>query len=442
MDVLRLYVITYNVATKSPEGKLLEILGLPENVNQKTNLPDFYLIGLQEVKSQPHNYVIDALFDDPWTNAFRQALIPYGYVKARTVRLVGLVLSVFCLRKHVVHLRDMESRVTRTGLMGFWGNKGGVTLRLQVYGCSLCFVNSHFAAHDHLLKERISDYNTVLNSQGFSFSETTSILFHDYVFWFGDFNFRLNNSDSLKSPDIDQKVKTGNLASLLEQDQLKAVMVSGEAFSELKESEISFPPTYKYKFQSNEYDLGRRPAWTDRILYKVNANVYENITLEAEQESYSSIQNFSVSDHKPVVGLFSVKVFCNYAERVVKFLPIQSWYTNQENLAHCIMGSDVTPSPYDWVGIYRDDFTSLDEYYGFVYVMRHNGDSGNGMPGLQIPCPKPGDRLELRFYENIIRFPRKYRLLYFSHDSGSVLGMSSSFELKVRDRQASTHLDW
>ncbi|CAH1397778.1 unnamed protein product [Nezara viridula] len=372
--------------------------GSPLSIDESTSLSGATI--LQEVKSQPHNYVIDALFDDPWTNAFRQALIPYGYVKVRTVRLVGLVLSVFCLRKHVVHLRDMESRVTRTGLMGFW-----------VYGCSLCFVNSHFAAHDHLLKERISDYNTILNSQGFSFSETTSILFHDYVFWFGDFNFRLNSSDSLKSPNIDQQVKTGNLSSLLEQDQLKAVMVSGEAFSELKESDINFPPTYKYKFQSNDYDLGRRPAWTDRILYKVNANVYENITLEAEQESYSSIQNFSVSDHKPVVALFSVKVFCNYAERVVKFLPIQSWYTNQENVAHCIMGSDVTPSPYDWVGIYRDDFTSLDEYYGFIYVMRNNGDSGgNGIPGLQIHC--------------------------------SVLGMSSSFELKVRDREASAHLDW
>ena len=52
----------------------------------------------------------------------------------------------------------------------------------------------------------------------------------------------------------------------------------------------------------------RRPAWTDRILYKVNANVYENISLEAEQQNYISIQNFSVSDHKPVMANFTVKV--------------------------------------------------------------------------------------------------------------------------------------
>lgn len=323
--------------------------------------------------------------------------------------------------------------------MGFWGNKGGVTLRLQIYGCSICFVNSHLAAHDHLLKERISDYNTILNSQEFSFCETTTILFHDYVFWFGDFNFRLNN-ENLRSQEIDREVRNGNLKSLLEEDQLKAVMLSGEAFSELREPDIDFPPTYKYKFHSSDYDLGRRPAWTDRILYKVNANVYENITLEIEPESYKAIDNYSVSDHKPVVASFTIKVFCHYSERVVKFLPIQTWYLNQENSAVCIMGSDVVPGRWDWVGIFRDDFSSLDEYYGFIYVLNYAVDGA----GPFVNPIKPGDRVELKFHENIVRFPRRYRLIYFSQDSGSILGMSSSFELKSRNAEETSNarLDW
>lgn len=33
------------------------------------------------------------------------------------------------------------------------------------------------------------------------------------------------------------------------------VMEKGEAFAELNESAITFPPTYKYEFASQEYDL-------------------------------------------------------------------------------------------------------------------------------------------------------------------------------------------
>lgn len=41
-------------------------------------------------------------------------------MKVKTSRLVGLVLNVFCLRKHVIHLRDINTEQTRTGLLGFW----------------------------------------------------------------------------------------------------------------------------------------------------------------------------------------------------------------------------------------------------------------------------------------------------------------------------------
>lgn len=34
---------------------------------------------LQEVKSQPQNWVVDSLFNDPWTNAFKWVMIPLNY---------------------------------------------------------------------------------------------------------------------------------------------------------------------------------------------------------------------------------------------------------------------------------------------------------------------------------------------------------------------------
>jgi inositol-1,4,5-trisphosphate 5-phosphatase len=33
------------------------------------------------------------------------------------------------------------------------GLKGAVSIRMTLYGVSLCFVNSHLSAHDHLLKK-------------------------------------------------------------------------------------------------------------------------------------------------------------------------------------------------------------------------------------------------------------------------------------------------
>jgi hypothetical protein len=47
------------------------------------DLPETWGTGLffslQEVKSQPQNILMDALFDDPWTNAYRSELIYWYY---------------------------------------------------------------------------------------------------------------------------------------------------------------------------------------------------------------------------------------------------------------------------------------------------------------------------------------------------------------------------
>lgn len=62
----------------------------------------------------------------------------------------------------------------------FKGNKGAVSIRLSIYGCSLCFVNSHLSAHDNQLKDRVEDYNSIIKDQDFHVSETSKILYHEY----------------------------------------------------------------------------------------------------------------------------------------------------------------------------------------------------------------------------------------------------------------------
>lgn len=64
--------------------------------------------------------VLDMFFEDPWTKSFKEILKELDYVKIRTQRLQGLVLNVFCLRKHMTHLRLIEAKYTKTGFGGMW----------------------------------------------------------------------------------------------------------------------------------------------------------------------------------------------------------------------------------------------------------------------------------------------------------------------------------
>ena len=66
----------------------------------------------------------------------------------------------------------------------------------------------------------------------------------------------------------------------------------------IKESNISFFPTYKYLKKSNNYNIFKRePAWTDRILFKENSSIKSIL--------YDRI-NVDYSDHKPVFSLFEI----------------------------------------------------------------------------------------------------------------------------------------
>lgn len=83
------------------------------------------------------------------------------------------------------------------------------------------------------------------------------MMFFSYVFWLGDLNFRLSNdSVNVESPEaIERLIRDGRHKQLLEFDQLKEVMESGDAFSELNENLPTFPPTFKFEVGTSTYDF-------------------------------------------------------------------------------------------------------------------------------------------------------------------------------------------
>ncbi|XP_044269023.1 phosphatidylinositol 4,5-bisphosphate 5-phosphatase A-like isoform X1 [Tribolium madens] len=452
MENLRLYLGTYNVGTSTPDVKLNSLLGLPDDhKNDKFQPPDLYILSFQEVKAQPQNMLLDALFDDPWTYACNELLDTFNYVKIKSVRLQGLLLNVYCLRKHLLNVREIESEYTRTGLSGMWGNKGAVSVRLSIYGCSLCFVNSHLSAHDNQLKDRVEDYNNIIKDQEFHVDETTEIFFHDYVFWMGDLNFRLLEEYEQTPEEIERDIAKNELKKLFTFDQLRYVMRKGEAFSELEEKDPEFPPTFKFEVGTNKYDYKRRPAWCDRILYSVNPHNYENVTLKVDQLSYKHHPSYQLSDHKPVTAEFNIKipakhlklstrvsvdqVFSDYSERIVEFDKIVSWNQDEENKAKYKITKDIPATKDDWIGLFKDNFSGLDDYVTYEYVSK----CASPTPEKKSPTgssSKNEQKYEITFSELPNRCRGNYCLVYFSQSEDkviSVLGISNSFPIVKND---------
>ncbi|KAL7030391.1 hypothetical protein ACKWTF_006638 [Chironomus riparius] len=411
----------------------------------------------------------------------------------------GLLLTIFVKRKHLYHIREIESEYVRTGFGGMWGNKGAVATRMNCYGCSICLVNSHLAAHDEMLEERINDYQRIKEATNFSVKFCKDIYDHDYVFWFGDLNFRLFNhysgNDNYSPQEIRQMIKEDRLADLIKKDQLSLAMCEGRAFSELVERLPQFPPTFKFVVDSSDYDMKRRPAWCDRILYKARSKIIKNCSLHLEQVSYKSHPNYDISDHKPVSSEFKINVkeyYYNYeqilkplrplfsdslsnaikipmlvvapiavtqmdtpslsddefhdapdhfsddetddeqspdddiSQLVIKFNPLTVWNNSEDNEVEYILPPNFVVGSADWIGVYPENFTGFDEYYGYEYT-ETAGDK-----------PEPVERtVKINFSASIdLPLQGNFVFLYFQSTGmrgySSMLGVSDPFPVIKR----------
>jgi hypothetical protein len=52
----------------------------------------------------------------------------------------------------------------------------------------------------------------------------------------------------------------------------------------------------------------RVPSYCDRVLWHVHKDAFTNVELSAKLERYTSIDEYTTSDHKPVVAAFTVQV--------------------------------------------------------------------------------------------------------------------------------------
>ena len=290
--------------------------------------PDLYAIGFQELDLSKEAFLFATSQREPeWASAVAKALHPGAkYVEIERVRLVGMMLLVFVKKSLESFISEVESQAVGTGLMGTMGNKGGVAVSLKFHNTSVCFVNSHLAAHTHEYERRNQDFRNINARLFFKPDENDpsrdyDIENHDVILWLGDLNYRLKEG-SFDLDAVKTMIGLRQFEPLLELDQLRLSRRMKMSFQGYKEEDIRFPPTYKYDPGTDNFDSSEKarfPAWCDRVMWKSRLrntrrkSVPSAVAQDADegivrQMSYRSHPRLMLSDHKPVSALFDVKV--------------------------------------------------------------------------------------------------------------------------------------
>jgi len=241
--------------------------------------------------------------------------------------LCAIHVMVFLHRYLWRYCWDIKTGQVATGKGNVMGNKGGVQVGFKLGRTSVLFINAHLAAHEGKMEERTRNFSRILRDSPLRAGRVSGSLVHqeyDRVFFMGDLNSRVvaKRADvdrwlAAVPPQLEQCLEKDELLLLLNRvwekaggwERMRAVLGKGEGFDigewpHFSEGPITFPPTYKFDANSDQYDTGKKkrvPSWTDRILWKT---CHPDIRVLA----YSCVPSLKCSDHRPIFGQYEMPV--------------------------------------------------------------------------------------------------------------------------------------
>ncbi|XP_033002826.1 synaptojanin-1 isoform X11 [Lacerta agilis] len=305
-----------------------KVAGISEFQDRRSKSIDIFAIGFEEMVELNAGNIVSASTTNQklWAAELQKTISrDCKYVLLASEQLVGVCLFVFIRPQHAPFIRDVAVDTVKTGMGGATGNKGAVAIRMLFHTSSLCFVCSHFAAGQSQVKERNEDFMEICRK--LSFPMGRMLFSHDYVFWCGDFNYRID----LPNEEVKELIRQQNWDALIAGDQLIIQKNAGQIFRGFIEGKIAFAPTYKYDLFSDDYDTSekcRTPAWTDRVLWRRrkwpfdrSAEDMDLLNSSFQDESkhiytwnpgtllYYGRAELKTSDHRPVVGLIDIDIF-------------------------------------------------------------------------------------------------------------------------------------
>ena len=224
--------------------------------------------------------------------------------------LLHMRLAVFARRSARtagggLRVSRVASKKVPTGILGVWGNKGGLVVRLHLAEsgraggreCALNFIAVHLAPHEEPLGKRLREREGMLRrilsacpGSGPRPSVEPLLLDARATVLLGDLNYRVVSKDLPPGA-----VEAHRWDELLRHDQLSVEMGAGRLLRGFREGSLAFPPTYKLRAAFN-YVANRTPSWCDRVLFFTPGGCEQ-----LEIEDYSSPAELAGPwDHRPV----------------------------------------------------------------------------------------------------------------------------------------------
>ncbi|KAM7089843.1 phosphatidylinositol 4,5-bisphosphate 5-phosphatase A isoform 2-T2 [Ciconia maguari] len=297
-------------------------------------------------------------------------------------------------------------------------------------------------AHLEKAEQRKEDFATILHMQQFEGRAASGILDHDLVFWFGDLNFRI---ESLDIRFVKYAIDSNILSQLWEKDQLNIAKSTWPVLSGFQEGPLNFPPTFKFDVGTNKYDSSakkRKPAWTDRILWKIKSPSVGLGTggcrpsrgvLSVSQLRYCSHMEYTVSDHKPVAAIFAVQFASKADKPPVEIYVADEWSRPEQAVVRYKMAAGFHRSSWDWIGLYRVGFRHPKDYVSYVWARSDDGER----------CLEKQLCAQVMFSEEALpKGKGEYILGYYSNTSSSIAGVTEPFQISLpRSEEGSSPTD-
>ncbi|NXH87415.1 INP5K phosphatase, partial [Edolisoma coerulescens] len=204
-----------------------------------------------------------------------------------------------------------------------------------------------------------------------------------------------------------------------------------EAFlKEFKEGPLQFKPTYKFDLYSEVYDTSekrRKPAWTDRILWKVKNHcevtskdgefLEEEHLISVTLNNYVSHMTYGISDHKPVSGTFKLEMKPHTSVPLVMLNPEGEWSAEHDVLIRYSAVPEFSSSAWDWIGLFKVTFRHVNDYVTYAWVEDD-----------EISSNKDSKQVYMSASE-IPNMGGEFLLCYYSNNLQSIVGISDPFQV-------------
>jgi hypothetical protein len=320
-------------------------------------------------------------------------------------QLVGLLNTVYIKNIHINNISKVKDSVYSVGKLGA-GNKGSIGIRFRLYENTFCFVTAHLAAgqKEKKVEVRNENFHTIMKNMVFEDEETTiNIDEHDFIYFYGDLNYRIN----LDFDKVVQLVEKRDLDTLLENDQLLLEHKKENVLKDFSEPKIKFNPTYKYDPGIEEliFDTSekrRTPSWCDRIFYKCK---YNNLI---KNTKYDTDMRYTISDHKPVCGLFKVSV--NQVEEKWETISLNQLYDGPKIYQHQLLDNLelpvelINPLYYDHLNhLYGEEAKDIN-FDEFQEILTNNLTRNYKNEWIESYNPFFGEDENILFYQDMESF--------------------------------------